>query len=188
VRFTRLTTAAGALEPVSIEDCRAYANIVSGREDRTIELLIRASREHCERMTGLALVPGTFRVYADAWAPYVDLLPSPVESVESVTYQYVDADAYVLGADEYYYDVSRNPARLTFATWSEGPYGLIDSGGIEIEVTAGYANPDAVPADIRLNIMMGAILRYEHRDNPDMIQKSLDLMDHAAYAHAVVRV
>ena len=184
--YVRLTTTAGAQEPVSIADLRAFGRIVSSTEDWVLESLLLAARQEIERMSGLALVPGTFRISLDCWKTTVDLVPSPVRSVDVVTYQYADGVAYVVDSDAYFFDASRY--RLAFARWSEGPWGLRTSAGIEIDVTAGYATRDDVPADVRMDVIRAALLRYEHRDDPEMLDKARRAVAESTASYAVVQV
>lgn len=171
MRVTRLTYASGAVEPASIEELRAFGRIVSTDEDAVLESLLLAARQEVERHSGHVLVPGTFRVSLDTWAPKLDLGVTPLQSVQSVTYQYVDGDSAVVDASTYYADVTHRPGRVVFASWYVQPWRLRGSAGIEVEVTAGYPSRADIPEDIRQHVITLALLMYEHRDDPELLER-----------------
>jgi uncharacterized phiE125 gp8 family phage protein len=186
MRFVRLTTAAGAREPVSIEDVRDFGRIVGSTEDRVLEQLILSARQEVERYTGHVLVPGTFRISLDSWSYRLELPLKPVRSVTSVTYQYIDGTSYVVDASTYYADIVASPARLVFSSYYDGPYALRGSGGIELEVVGGYETRADVPEDIRQHVITLALLGYQHRDDPNMLDRVRRYAADGASAFSVV--
>jgi uncharacterized phiE125 gp8 family phage protein len=186
MRVTRLTTATGASEPVTLDDLKAYGRIVSADEQRVIEQLLLAARQEVERYSGHVLVPGTFRVSIDEWASRLELPLTPVREVTSVGYRYADAADVTVDETTYYADLSVAPPRVVFSSPYARPYGLRGSAGIEIEVVAGYETRADVPEDIRQHVMTLALLMYEHRDDPDQLQKVRRYAADGASAFSVV--
>ena len=196
----RLTMAAGAEEPVSSADVMAYGRITDPAEEPMVVSLITAAREELERLTGRIVVPGTFAVETDTWVSRVDLPLAPVVSIDAVTWVTVDdllppvamAAVDALGQSVAYQatpggarEVSDSHAdyfvRNLTATRSSGaasrvPVARSSTDGaavlVRIEVTAGYATPDAVPAGIRHYVRTLALLRYQHRDDPEALARA----------------
>jgi uncharacterized phiE125 gp8 family phage protein len=182
----RLTTATGASEPVTLDDLKAYGRIVSTDEQRVIEQLLLAARQEVERYSGLVLVPGTFLVSLDAWAARLELPLTPVRGVTSVGYRYADAADVTVDPATYYADLDATPARVVFSNPYARPYGLRGAAGIELEVVAGYETRADVPEDVRQHVMTLALLKYEHRDDPDQLQKVRQYAADGASAFSVV--
>jgi uncharacterized phiE125 gp8 family phage protein len=171
VRVTRLTTATGAQEPASLQDLRDFGRIVSGAEDRVLESLLLAARQEVERHSGHVLVPGTFLVAIDDWSPRIGLVLTPVREVTSVTYHRVDGSEDVADPATYYADLGHVPPRLAFSSVYARPWSLRGSAGIEVEVVAGYETKAQVPEDIRQHVITLALLMYEHRDDPAVLER-----------------
>jgi uncharacterized phiE125 gp8 family phage protein len=188
VRFVRLTTATGAQEPASLADLKAYGRIVSADEDRILEQLLLSARQSVERYSGHILVPGTFRVLHDTWTRTLELPLTPVRAVSSVSYQYASGTTTVVDAATYYADLTARPARVAFGTYYVRPYALRGSAAIEIDVTAGYEKRSDVPEDVRLHVMRVALLGYEHRDDPDVLEKIEAFAGNGCSAFAIVTV
>lgn len=182
----RLTTATGASEPVTLDDLKAYGRIVSADEQRVIEQLLLAARQEVERYSGLVLVPGTFRVSVDAWAARLELPLTPVREVTLIGYRYADGTDETVDEAAYYADLGVAPARVVFSNRYARPYDLRGSAGIEIEVVAGYETRAAIPEDVRQHVMTLALLMYEHRDDPDQLQKVRRYAADGASAFSVV--
>jgi uncharacterized phiE125 gp8 family phage protein len=187
VRFIRLTTAAGAQEPVSLADLKAYGRIVSTDEDRMLEQFLLSARQSVERYSGHILVPGTFRVLHDDWQYLLDLPLTPVREVTAITYHSTDGTTDEPDAATYYADLTARPARVSFNAYTR-PYWLRATAGVDIEVTAGYEKRSDVPEDVRLHVMRVALLGYEHRDDPDVLEKVEAFVGNGCSAFAIVTV
>jgi uncharacterized phiE125 gp8 family phage protein len=188
VRFVRLTTATGAQEPVSLADLKAYGRIVSTDEDRILEQLLLSARQSVERYSGHILVPGTFRVLHDTWAQVFELPLTPVRSVTSITYHRTDGTSDAPDAATYFADLTARPSRVAFYNRYTRPYWLRGSAGIDIEVVAGYEKRSDVPEDVRLHVMRVALLGYEHRDDPDVMDRVDAYVGNGCSPFAIVTV
>ena len=166
---TRLTTAAGAQEPVSVTDLQGYGRIVGFSEALVMERLLIAARNEVERYSGHELIPGTFRVSFDEWLPWLELPITPISAVTSVTYQYDSGISEVVDALAYYVDLTSTPPRIAFGAYGSEPWLLRSSAGVEVVVTGGYTTPSDVPEDIKQHIITAALLMFEHRDDPELL-------------------
>lgn len=71
-------TALPASEPVALADAKSYLRLDAGftAHDTIITNLIRAAREHAEKMTGRCLAQRTFRAVLDSFPYYTDTIQS----------------------------------------------------------------------------------------------------------------
>lgn len=152
-----------ALDPVSLDEARAFLRVEHHDDDDTIAALVASARIHVETQTRRALITQSWRVVADAWPVErrIAILPAPVQSVsavrvydESVTPQTVDAQAFVVDA---------SASALAFAPWVLPVPGRA-SAGIEIDVICGYGDAALdVPEPLRQAVRELAAHWYENR-------------------------
>lgn len=184
MRAVRLTTADDVREPVRVQDLADYARIGIGDRPDLLEAMIRAVRVKVERFAGVILVPGTFLVRIDRWSNVYDLPLRPITSVTS--FRYVDAVGVstALLPASYVVDLATESSRVVVGTDVAVPYSLRALGGVELEVVAGYAEPEAIPEDIRQIVLRGALMAYEHRGDPALLAEIDDYIEQAAGAVA----
>lgn len=169
MRAVRLTTADDVREPVRVEALTSFGRVAIVDRPDALESMIRAARTKVERYAGVVLVPGTFLVRGDRWTSVFDLPLFPVTGVTA--FRYIDqAGATVtLDAADYVVDVATESSRVVLTSTAPMPYNLRALGGVELEVTAGYAEPEAIPEDIRQLVLRAALMTYEHRDDPALL-------------------
>ncbi|WP_420392563.1 head-tail connector protein [Acuticoccus sp.] len=151
-------------EPVTVEEAKAHARIDGSTEDAKVAALITAARAEVENRTGRALVRQGWRIVRDA-VPYggvVRLSPAPVRSVDAVTVYGRDGLPSVVAPEEYRFDLSSSPGRLTFARARF--WGARTMNGLEIDVTCGYGAPEDVPAALKQAVLMLVAYWYEQRE------------------------
>lgn len=174
-----------AVEPLTVEQVRRHIRVFTDDEDDLIAAYLEAARTTVEQFLGRALItqtlrwvsarvqpPGQFPLFPftayilPLWFPYgeifrrpVELPRSPVSHVVSVsTGQWGDADT-VLDASQYFADTSTEPARLRLLHGT-APF---ESDHVAVNFVAGYGAPAAVPAPIKLAILMLTAFYYENR-------------------------
>lgn len=181
MRYTRLTTADDVREPVRVDELLSYGRI--GQVDRLDELerLIRGARTKVERFAGVILVPGTFLVRADAWSSSFDLPVRPVTAITAFRYYTLGGLSATVDPAYYVVDVATESSRVVLTAGAPTPYDLRALGGVELEVTAGYARPEDIPEDVRQVVLRAAVMAYEHRSDPDVLRVVDDYVEHAAY-------
>ncbi|MGK2284720.1 head-tail connector protein [Pedomonas sp. V897] len=163
-----------AVEPVGIEEARAFLRLDGEEEDAALAAFLKAAREVCEAFTGLVLIATRFRetrafdpaetrgVPWSAWRS-VRLSRGPLRQVEAVTLIGRDGTRTALGSADYTVEEdARGLAclRMTF---------LPPAGArLETDYQAGLgAEPAGVPEALRLGILRLAAHLYSHRDSPD---------------------
>lgn len=152
-----------ALEPVSLDEARAFLRVEHHDDDDTIAALIASARIHVETQTRRALITQSWRIVADAWPGEgrFAVLPAPVQSVSAVRVydesgapQMVNLQAFVVDA---------SASALTFAPWALPAPGRA-SAGIEIDVICGYGDAALdVPEPLRQAVRELAAHWYENR-------------------------
>lgn len=170
------------VEPVSVDEVKAYGRIDGGDEDELITGWIATAREAAELFTGRSFIARTLRVALDAvggrgeWTPGYYQLPvdffdaaipsnyalprGPILSIESVTtYDTLNAASVYLASN---YRLAGN--RIALNPGSSWPSGVRTLGGTEITYTAGYGpTPADVPRPIRTALAIHAAALYETR-------------------------
>lgn len=158
-----LVTPPGA-EPVTREEAKAHARIDGSDEDARVDALIAAARADVENRTGRALVTQGWRIVRDAVprGGIVRLAPAPVRSVTAVTVYGDDGSPSVVPADEYEVDLASSPGRLVLRRGLG--WGVRSVNGLEVDITCGYGEPEAVPAPLKHAVLMLVAYWFEVRE------------------------
>lgn len=157
-----ILTSAPQAEPVTLDEARLFARIDGTAEDAAVTQMIRAARTDVESRTGRALVTQGWRIVRDGVprGGVVRLAPAPVQTVYAVTVYGDDGAPQVVPAADYEVDLASSPGRLVFSTsWAGRAV-----NGLEIDLTAGYGAPAAVPAPLKHAILMLVAYWYEQRE------------------------
>ena len=164
---TTVVTRSASL-PLSVATVAAHLRIDdSASETAAITLMVEASAEIIERFTGRALVPATIKSWFSTPRGHLpeDLqLPwLPVGSVDAVaTVDTTGTETALATSDYRVLQATDSPVvvRLLSPTYAEP---LTLSREIAISYSVGYANEAAIPAGLRLAVLMLAAWQYEHR-------------------------
>ena len=181
-----LTTAPAGL-PLSLNQLKAQLRLSADQtdEDALLMGLLRSAVEHCEAVTGRALMSQTWTLFRDAWpcggaavpaeglsvgpshdtpARGIELPRPPLQSVIHVK-TYDDSDnATTWAAANYLVDTAREPGRIVARRGQSLPLPARAANGIEIRFVAGYGDdPADVPEAIRHGLLLLTARLYEHR-------------------------
>lgn len=136
-----------AAEPLTLAEVKAHLRLDGDDEDALLIGLIRTAREHLERMSGLALVSQSWRLYLDGWPEGpIQIGRAPVQTVESVTIYDAAGAPVSVSLDGHVLDGQALPARLVLA---ESPVTARALNGIEIDFTAGFGTAVDVPDGLK---------------------------------------
>lgn len=155
-------------EPVSLAEAKTHLRIdlELADHDLDLEMKLLAARIYVEQVTHRALVDSTWDWVLDAWPRerHIIVPKGRLTAVESIIYKDAGGAQHTMPAADFEADTVSDPGRLVLAAGACWPAaGLKASHGISIRFRAGW-DPAAVPAPIRLAILMLAGHWYRHRE------------------------
>jgi uncharacterized phiE125 gp8 family phage protein len=157
---------AGA-EPISLAEAKVHLRVDHAADDTLITRIIKAAREHVERIAGHALMPQIWRQSFDSWPAFpsevVHLYRYPVTAIASAT---VDQGSEIidLEPENFRLDPDSMPCRVTPAYGVVLPDPAELPGAIKITFDAGYAAAEDIPADLLQAVFMVIGDLYENRE------------------------
>lgn len=157
----KIAAAAGAVQPVTLEQARAHCRVDFADEDSLIGVFVSAATQAAEERMQRALAPTRYRLTVDRFPDAIELLP-PVISVESVKYIDPDGDQQTLDPQDYYLDAVSEPGYLVPAADRAWPCTQDRANAVEVEFTAGYPG-SAVPEPIAAWILLAVGDLYQNR-------------------------
>lgn len=161
-----LLLSAPALEPISLDEAKAWLRIDSSEEDQLIAALIVSARLTLEAFTRRLFVTQSWRLTFDAWPASVarrNILPIPLAPSQSVTAIRVHGAS---GAPQLLDAASYNSAlsRVVFAAPPPAPGRATD--GVEVDVVAGYGDAASdTPEPLRRAML--ALVAHWHENRGD---------------------
>ncbi len=174
--FNKRVVTPPSIEPVSLDEVKAFNRIDSNDEDVLIQSFIETSRQKLEDYLGKALIKQLISVTFDEWCTEVIELPSPpLLSVVSIVT--IDEDnVETIYASSNYYTVQES-SQIIIKQGYSWPVTTRSHAGYRIYYYAGYGETaKSVPSKIRLAIMEWAALWYESRildDVPEAVKAKL---------------
>ncbi|MBM3602239.1 MAG: hypothetical protein FJX22_00440 [Alphaproteobacteria bacterium] len=176
-----------AVEPVGLEEAKAYLGVLDGAEDALISNLITAARQAVEQYCGRVLISQNWRLTLDQWPQEVSdqgvgqddvglcsarssvgggriairLPKPPLQSVLAVRIYSAAGLAATLPASNFVVDGSTTPGRMVMI--SGASLSVIGQAvrGLEIDFTAGYgASANDVPAVLRQAVLQAVKALY----------------------------
>lgn len=150
-----------ASEPVTRAELVAQLrlNNTTGIEAE-LDRAIVAARELFERQTGRAVLPTVFRQYCDTWQ--IELQAGPVSALGTVSYYDTSDAIQTLGGFEL--DNATIPANVYLTSLNYPALSARVRRPVRVEFTAGWSNAAAVPASVKLAILLLSAHFYEQRE------------------------
>ena len=148
-------------EPLTLAEVKAHLRLDATDEDALLASLQKTAREHLERMSGLALMRQTLRLYLDDWPEGpVRIGRGPVQSIEAVRIYDGAGVPRALSLAGHVLDGASLPARLWLSQREESARAV---NGIEIDFIAGYASANEVPGDLKRAMLTHVALMFSFR-------------------------
>ncbi len=145
---------APAVEPVTLDEARAFLRVETNDDDEVIAALVSGARIHVEAQTRRALITQGWRISADAWPDdgRLQVRPAPLKTLDAARVYDFDSAAHEVDTQAFVPDLANSV--LIFAPWALPAPGRL-SAGIELDVTVGYGDavvdvPEALRQAIRL--------------------------------------
>lgn len=161
----KLITAASSLA-VTLAEAKAHLRVDASDEDTLITSLITAATETAEQITGRAIMPQTWQMWADTFDDEIELTRVPVASVTSVSYVDDAGATTTLTSGTHYRLITDDfsPARIVPAYGYTWPVPRVMDDAVTVVYVAGYANAAAVPQPIKNWILLAIGTMYENRE------------------------
>jgi len=151
-----------AAEPVTLDDMKAHLRVTHKDEDALITGVLVAAVRAVEARGGLALMPQQWRLTLDAVPDETLFLPlSPVSALDAVAVIDGEGAPQTVAASLYDAVLGKTPRIRPAGPW---PLPVPAVGGVRIDFSAGYANADAVPEQLKLAVKILAAAFYENRE------------------------
>jgi uncharacterized phiE125 gp8 family phage protein len=161
-------------EPVTVDEVKDRLRLSTSDDDAQIAQNITAAREFAETATNLSLVPKSYALTLDRF--YHDhprqaiALPSPLVSVDSVTFYDETMTLQTLDPDDYFVAPNNKPALVVPIPGTIWPPTACVPGAVTVKCTAGYGALDgsgeplteALPGMFAEGIRQLAVHIYEH--------------------------
>lgn len=156
-------------EPVTVAELRAHCRIDETTEDALLSAYITAARQMCEQITGRVLITQTVEQTLDAFpAAGIKLAAPPVQSVVSVKYINTAGAEQTLAAEAYAFEADTYPGGWVMPIDTIGwPDAYAKTNAVRVRFVAGYGAAAAVPAPMKVWIMVTAATLYESREAID---------------------
>jgi uncharacterized phiE125 gp8 family phage protein len=177
--FKRLT--GPSVEPVTLDEAKAFARIDTGYDDALVTSLIVRAREHCEAITGRQFITATYGLLLDRFPTWcrpdvyrvterregTDIIVPrpPLLSVDSITYLDTAGASQTVATSDYVVSTYDDPGRIALANGKTWPQTLEQINAVTVAYTAGYgAAATAVPESIKQAMHMLVAHFYENRE------------------------
>ena len=155
-----------AIEPVTLDDAKAYLKVDTADDDALIAALIAAARARAEWHTGRALVTQGWTLYRDAWPQdgSIEIPLPPLQTVTALTATLRDGSTQTIDAAHYVVDWVSAPGRLVLKPDFAPPTDLRAADAIALAFLAGYGDEAAkVPALLKQAILAIVAFLYDNR-------------------------
>lgn len=155
-----------ATEPLTATEVKNYLKVDSTADDDLIAAMIKAARRQVESYTNTALIAQSIVQVWDEFPDTDDVLylaRGPRAEVSSVTYADTAGAVHTLPTTTYQVDDYDLPARLVLKASQTWPDTYDEENSVTGFFTAGYADADSVPEDLKIAMYLIIADMYENR-------------------------
>ena len=176
-----------AVEPVGLNEAKAYLGVLDSAEDNLISNLITAARQAVEQYCGRVLINQSWRLTLDTWPQEaivngglrddgallaanhrlgggvvaIQLPKPPLQAVLAIRVYSAAGPAATIPATTYVVDGAATPGRVVMTSGASLPVIGQTARGLEIDFTAGYgATANDVPAVLRQAVLQAVKALY----------------------------
>ena len=168
---------APVMEPLRVDETKAYLRVDGTEDDELIALLIQAARRCIDGKDGSfgrALVTQTWDLFLDSF-PYSYCYPSlaadyqitiplaPLQAVTSITYTDLNGQIQSFESTDYIVDPVTEPGRILPVFGKFWPRAQPIPNAVAVRFVAGYGTREAVPDDIKTWLKQIVAYFYEAR-------------------------
>ena len=148
------------VEPVTLEEAKAWLKLDLGDEDAILTRLITTARQMVEHYTSRALVAQTWRlvIARPSALPFVWLPKAPARTLVAASLQAQGGAQTALDLSLFKLECDSEPPRLVWGSIGDG------SGMLSVDVVFGYGEgADNVPAALKQAVLVLVAQAYEQR-------------------------
>lgn len=155
-------------DPISLDEAKTHLRVDHTDDDFYIRRLIKAAKQHIEKITNYIIVSSVWAAYCDEWPSdeRIYLLKYPVTAISKVEYYASDdaAEYTELSASSYDKAVKYNPPVILL---KDTPILGDKLNAIKITFMAGHANDimDPVPENIKQAMLILINHMYDNRQD-----------------------
>jgi uncharacterized phiE125 gp8 family phage protein len=163
------------LEPVSLDEAKAWLKLDSADDDSVVTRLIASARQMVERTTRRALLTQTWRLnYSQAALQPTLVLPmAPASQIVSAFLQSVSGVPVPLELTGVWLDAGSEPPRLIFPNPLPASLSLACASGstsVSFDIVFGYGDqPSMVPEALKQAVLVFVAQAYEQRCAVDVL-------------------
>lgn len=161
--MSSLLLAAPAVEPLSLDEAKAFLRVEHNDDDALISALIAASRIHVETETRRALITQSWRIVFDDWPECgrLPVRPAPLRALTAARVYDVQGSAHVIDLQAFVLELGAS--ELAFMPWVLMQPTRI-AAGVELDVMVGYSDTALnVPEPLRQAMRLLIAHWYENR-------------------------
>jgi uncharacterized phiE125 gp8 family phage protein len=154
---------APAVEPVSLDEARAFLRVEYHDDDEGIAALAAGARIHVEAATRRALITQSWRISLDGWPAdgRLEVRPGPLQSLSAACVYDLENMAHDIDLQAFVLDLAASA--LVFAPWAVPAPGR-PNAGIALDVVVGYGDAAIdVPEPLRQAIRLLIAHWYDNR-------------------------
>lgn len=161
-----------AVEPVTLDEARAWAVVQDPDDDPIVADLIVACRRQVENDLGQALITQTRAAYYHGFPRGRFRLPRvPIQAIASIQYADTGGALLTASASLYGYTAGAMSGDIRLAFGSIWPISMDWDDSVQVRYTCGYGDTaDAVPMEIRLAIRALVAANYAMRESHMFMQ------------------
>jgi uncharacterized phiE125 gp8 family phage protein len=152
--MTLITLVPPASEPITLDEAKAHCEIFTSDWDVMLQGMIKAATAAVETTTRRRLITQDVQFRRTGLGGHVTLPVAPIQSVIEVVYQDTANVEQTLPDTEYRLRRDRQPNALVPAHLKVWPAVLSDVDTVAITLRVGYGLAAAVPADIKVALLM----------------------------------
>lgn len=154
-----------AAEPVSLAEAKAQLRLMDMVDDEHVSRLIRASRQHVERVTGRALLETVVEMRGAALPRTLRLAGGHLAATPGLSVSYLDPSGAVQVLDPSGYvvvDGGEDQGQLVLVGGALPPMATGRPDVVRVRYTVGWAD-GLVPDDLRMALLLLLSLLFESR-------------------------
>lgn len=170
-------TVPAAVQPVSIDEVKTRLKIDHNDEDSLLETYIKAATEYCQQYQWAQYITATFVERWDRFPCVITPQMCPLATVTSL--QYVDTAGTtqtLTVTTDYTVDAYKQPGRIAPAYSTSWPTTRGYLNDVVLTYTAGYGDPEDVPDEIKLAIILKVDQQRSSCESPEALDKPIHML------------